>query len=375
MAQGNHYVQKTAVAFDEEAPRPAPNSNVAGSQWLARTNRTHTNPQDTVVESRPFRHAHVLRRPHTMQHYNSREGSSSSASLSKTESNGSKVSREGRSTDNVLVQLARIDLFIDLIWVGIVANLSATLGEQLFSNRGVSIGEAIMEYILLFLPVWRIWDSLREYGSNFYKDDIVQRLFMVWVLTLSVLYGVNAPYAYVPEGKNSLKLLIVIYLIARGSFLAAYAFQSIFLAFLRRQVLVTTVTAVATSSLWITAIYVNYPGKVGLLVAANFAEHPIAMYMASPYSDRLLTGGWEKKTDYEHYIERIEGFFIIILGEGVFRLIEGSPSGIGLTHRAGTVLTALLLYYVLHWIYFNGDQSKEFVHALKRRWWKGFLWK
>lgn len=375
MAQENRYVQKATVAIDEEAPRPAPNFNVTRSQWVARTNRNRTNLEDTVADSRPFRHAHVLRRPHAMQHYNSREGSSSSASLGKTESNNSNVSREGRSTDNVLVQLARVDLFIDLIWVGIVANLSATLGEQMFTNSTVTIGEAIMEYILLFLPVWRIWDSLREYGSNFYKDDVVQRLLMAWILTLSVLYGVNAPYAYVPEGKNSLKLLISIYLIARGSFLAAYAFQSIFLPFLRRQVLVTTVTTMVTSSLWIGAIYVDYPGKIGLLVAANFSEQPIAMYMASPYSDRLLTGGWEKKTDYEHYIERIEGFFIIILGEGVFRLIEGSPSGIGLTHRAGTVLTALLLYYVLHWIYFNGDQSKEFVHALKRRWWKAFLWK
>jgi hypothetical protein len=30
---------------------------------------------------------------------------------------------------------------------------------------------------------------------------------------------------------------------------------------------------------------------------------------------------------------------------------------------------------VLHWLYFNGDQSKQFVHALRRTWYKPFLWK
>jgi low temperature requirement protein LtrA len=97
--------------------------------------------------------------------------------------------------------------------------------------------------------------------------------------------------------------------------------------------------------------------------------------MASPLSDRLLSGGWERSLNINHYVERMQGFFIIILGEGVFRLIEGSPSGVGLNPATGTILLALLLYYVLHWLYFNGDQSKQFVHALRRTWYKPFIWK
>lgn len=131
----------------------------------------------------------------------------------------------------------------------------------------------------------------------------------------------------------------------------------------------------ATSALWIAAIFVPYPGKIGLLVAANGVEHPVGIFLASPASDRLLSGGWHRYFDIDHYVESVEGFFVIILGEGVFRLIEGSPSGPAITHKSGTVLTALLTYYLLHWLYFNGDHSKEFVHALRRAWWRGFLWK
>jgi low temperature requirement protein LtrA len=122
------------------------------------------------------------------------------------------------------------------------------------------------------------------------------------------------------------------------------------------------------------AIFTPYPGKVGLLIAANAIEHPVAVFLASPTADRLLTKNLKRNPDVEHYVERYEGFFIIILGEGVFRLIAGSPSGIGMNAETGTVLTALLLYYLIHWLYFNGDQSKEFVHALRRTWWKPVLW-
>ena len=199
---------------------------------------------------------------------------------------------------------------------------------------------------------------------------------MLWILLLSVLYGINATYAFVPSGENSLALLIIaVYLVARASFSFAYIIKSIYLPFIRRRVFFQVVTTTAIGGIWIAAIFVPYPGKIGLLVVANTLEQPIAGIMASPVGGRLLTGGWEHCPDSDHHIERIEEFFIIILGEGVFRLIEGSPSGPGLNARSGVVLTALLLYYIIHWLYFNSDQSKSYVHALKRIWWKGFLGK
>lgn len=152
--------------------------------------------------------------------------------MTKTESNSSSRRRQERSTDSIIIQLARLDLFIDIIWVGIVANLSATYGEQVFADSGIRIGEAVLEYVLLFMPVWRLWDSLRDYASNFYKDDFLQRTAMVWILILSVLCGINAPYAFAPGEDNSLKLLIGIYLVSRSSFLVAYAIQAFFLPFI-----------------------------------------------------------------------------------------------------------------------------------------------
>jgi low temperature requirement protein LtrA len=129
-----------------------------------------------------------------------------------------------------------------------------------------------------------------------------------------------------------------------------------------------------TTGLWIGAIFVSFPHKLIFLVLANVVEHPVGVFLASPTADRLLANNMKRRPDVDHCVERYEGFFIIILGEGVFRLIEGSPSGMGLNQQTRTVLTALLIYYMIHWLYFNGDQSKEYVHALRRTWWKPVLW-
>jgi low temperature requirement protein LtrA len=375
-----------SVTFDEEPSRQQSVSESLPSsrRWVSAFNRKTAHTTNHPIESRVFHHAYIIKRPRALQFYNPEISGSTTPlekQLSREPSNISNDSRtdsqkEERSTDNALKQYERVDLFIDLIWVGIIANLSASFGEQAFGeNTGLTIGEATGEFGLLFIPIWRMWDYLREYIGNFYKDDLIDRNFLIWIILLSVLYGVNAPFAFSPTGEaNSLKLLIAIYLIARASFLGAYMIQSIFMPFLRRQFAFQLFSALLTGGLWVAAIYVPYPGKFALLILANGLEQPLAAYFASPLGDKLVTGGWKRSIDVDRYVERHQGFFTIILGEGVFRLIEDSPSGIGINAHTGTVLAAVLLYYILHWLYFNGDQTKEFVHAVRRTWWKPFLW-
>jgi low temperature requirement protein LtrA len=380
-------LRSKTVTFDEHdlSKQPKSDPNTRSRQWVRR-GTTHT------VESRVFHHAYIIKRPRALQFYHPEVSGSTTplekslakepSRLSRESSNISNGSsedsqKEERSTDNPLKQYQRVDLFIDLVWVGIIANLSGSFGEQAFGeNTGITSGEATGEFILLFIPIWRMWDYLRDYIGCYYKDDLTDRNFIIWILLLCVLYGINAPFAFTPADEgNSLKLLIAIYLIARLSFLLAHLLQAAFMPFLRRQFLFQLVSTVVIGGLWVAAIYVPYPGKFALLILANGLEQPISFYLASPLGDRLLTGGWKRSVNVDRYVERHEGFFIIILGEGVFRLIEGSPSGLGMNTHTGTVLTALLMYYILHWIYFNGDQSKSFVHAVRRTWWKPFLWK
>ncbi|KAE8451011.1 hypothetical protein EG329_005451 [Mollisiaceae sp. DMI_Dod_QoI] len=348
-------------------------------QWVAAAHRNQTNLAEVEIDSRASRHSHFLKRPRAWQYkpdglHNSLEKATPVFRPDSRSDSQGDSDEEERSTDNPAKQLSRLDLFIDLIWVGIIANLSATFSEQAFTESGVSIRDTVLEFILLFLPIWRVWDHLRSFCINHFDDDLFQRNFVVWILILAVVFGINAPYAFVLYGGNSLKLLIGIYLAAQASFIGAYAVQAIFIPFLRRQVLFRLCATSISTGLWIAAIFVPYPGKIGLIFGATFAEYPVDVFLRSPRADRHLTPGWKLIPDIDHYAERHEGFYIIILGEGVFRLIEGSPSGLGLHQGTTTIITALLMYYALHWLYFNGDSSKKFVHALRRTWWKPVLW-
>lgn len=228
--------------------------------------------------------------------------------------------------------------------------------------------------MLLFIMIWRVWDNLRIHTAQFFVDDILQRNFTVWILVLAVLYGINAPFAYNPGKGDSAMMLIVIYIITKFSFVGFYGIQALFIPFLRKHFWFQLVFTIFSTAIWFAAIFVCYPSKLILLIVANVVEHPAQIFLASPTADRLLVKNLKRKPDVDHCVDRYEGFFIIILGEGVFHLIQGSPSGIGLNENTGTVLTALLLYYIIHWLYFNGDQSKEYVHALRRTWWKPVLW-
>lgn len=372
------------VAFDPDASRHTSVSGVSARQWLSQRTRKQTIVNESLIENRAFRHSHIFRRPEAMQYYNPGQGEVdpnkpeplSRRSSSDDDSSGIGMDREERSTDDVAKQLLRVDLFVDLIWVGIIANLSGNFGDQAFSAGGLDSAEAFGEFMLLFIPIWRTWDYLREYCTNFYKDDFIQRNFIVWILILSVVYGINAPFVWESEGKeNSLRLVIAVYLIIRASFVVMYGFQAGFLPYLRRQYCYTLIMSLFTGALWIGAMYAPYPAKLILLILANGIEQPISIVLDSPLGNRFITGGWVSSRNVEHYRDRHEGFFIIILGEGVFRLIEGSPTGMGLNHSTGTVLTALMLYYMLHWLYFNGDHTREFIHALRRTWYKPVIWK
>ncbi len=124
------------------------------------------------------------------------------------------------------------------------------------------------------------------------------------MILLSVLYGINAPFAFSSTGKaNSLKLLIAIYLIAKASILGAWLVQAFFMPFLRRQFAFQLFSTTVTSALWVAAIYVPYPSRSVLLILANGIEQPLAVYFASPLGDTLVTGGWKRSENVDRSVE------------------------------------------------------------------------
>ena len=257
--------------------------------------------------------------------------------------------------------------------MGIISNLAENFSDQAFGpDSTVSAGRGVFEFIILFLIAWRIWKDLQEFMSTYHTNDLVERLFVIWILILATLYGNNAPYFF--DGRESSDVAVSVYLVVLASFLLVETAYSIYIPSLRREIALRVAFAGLAIPLWIPALFATYPARVGLVFAAIVLGFLTAAFLDTPLAERLLKQDRREKFDADHWVERIQDFFIIILGEGVLSLIKGSPLGRGITDQAGTGVLALIAYYVLSGFYFNGDQSRRYVHAVRRTWWRRLLW-
>lgn len=338
------------------------------------------------VETNPFKHKYLLKRPKT---HESEPVSRviSRASLSGFGENETHIDNpvvEKRKSVNLPTTFppfnrmstwtGRFELFIDLIWVGIIGNLAEHFSDQAYNldGEGQGVGVATWEFIILFLLAWRIWKFLQEFMSKYRTDDIIERTFVIWALVLAMLYGNNAPYFLVLKHQSNAAAYI--YLIFKGSLLMIEAYYSLHLPHIRRRTILQTLLGLPLLALWIPAFYHEYPAKAGLAYAAVVLEYWAAAFIETPMAQRFLQDDRKEIFNTDHWVERIQDFYIIILGEGVLNLIRGSPLGSGISSQAGAGVAALLIFYVLSGTFFNGDSSRNYVHAVRRTWWRKVLW-
>lgn len=127
--------------------------------------------------------------------------------------------------------IERLDLFIDLLFVGIISNISEHYFDQAFVEE-TRISSAAGDFILLFLPAWRIWSFLQRFLNSYFMDDVVQRMLVIWVLILAMVWGNNAPFFIgnvEDENTNGSNFLIGSYLVASMSLTVVEILYSIWI--------------------------------------------------------------------------------------------------------------------------------------------------
>ena len=276
---------------------------------------------------------------------------------------------------NPIAEKRRFELFIDLTWAGIIANIAEDFSHGAFEPEStISIGRAFTASIVLTLIAWRLWKFLQVFMSTYATNDIIERAFVVWFLILALIYGNNAPYFFAE--KDQTDTAVIVYLIAKGSLLCLETAYAFFIPGLRKSVLLRWILTGPLSAFWIACFFVGYPTKAGFAITAVTLEFIAASIMTSPWLGHhfKLGGELHPEIDVDHWVERLRDFFIIILGEGVVNFIRNSPLGPGVTWKMGTGIIALAIFYFLVNIYFNGDQSRNYVHAVKRAWWRTDIW-
>lgn len=246
-----------------------------------------------------------------------------------------------------------------------VANFSDDLAEH-------PDGAHLAKYILIFAPAWHIWADLREIMNSYYTDDIVQRLVILWVMALLVLYANNANLA--DEDINALRTTAGAYVCARITTGLVFLISS-FASYQHRVQARLLCAFMAGGLLFTIPLFieeVSIEVKIGLVAAMTFYQEATWSLTLSPYIKRRLKLTYSTAVDIAHEVDRLAAFFIIILGEFVYSVIVGDPTGIGLTDGYAKAVATLVIAFCLNWIYITGDGSLQAEHPIRRSAWTAF---
>lgn len=227
--------------------------------------------------------------------------------------------------------------------------------------------------VLEYVP--RIFQQCDEadLADSYYMDDSMQRIFIFWILTLSVYFGNQIAY-FAEDYEGVKQSLIITYIVIRGSFVAIEVFYSVWIPWIRKLIFVGFLIMIPASGLWIGAIFTEGSHAAGPALAAIMWEYLVPLLLQTPIGERLHSHEYRKEVDPLHLRGRMGNFLIITVGEGVLMLVRGGPSGQGFNAVTSLAVWALLIYFLLAYLYFYRDGSIRYVPAVRRQGWRLFFW-
>ncbi len=211
-----------------------------------------------------------------------------------------------RSTDDGREHHASwIELFFDLVFVFVIAELSHHLEEHL-SVTG------FLEFAALFVPCWWAWVLFTFYADRFDTDDVIHRLLMLTGMLAIVFLGVNIHNAF--EGGSTGFALA--YVTIRSIVLVLYARASRYVPVARASLKLYLASYVPSTCLWLISIAVPESLRYILWAIAMAIELSVPII-----GSRFLSG---TPSHPSHLPERFGLFTMIVLGEAIVAVASGT---------------------------------------------------
>lgn len=256
-------------------------------------------------------------------------------------------------------QAGRFELFLDLLYVALVANFAEDLADH-------PSGAELVKYLLIFAPAWHLWSDLREIMNSYYTDDLVQRGVILWIMALLVLYGNNA--TLVAEDLGAMRTTVGAFMAARLTVALVYAVSSFASWQHRVQARIMAVLILVGLFLWIPLLFegVSLRAKIAVAVVAVVYQEAAWITTFGPWVKRRLALEYSTAVDIGHEIDRLAAFYIIVLGEYLYSIIVGNPAAVGLNTGLLKAVWTLIIAFCLNWLYVNGDGSVVAVHPIRR---------
>ncbi|KUJ08616.1 uncharacterized protein LY89DRAFT_691040 [Mollisia scopiformis] len=271
-------------------------------------------------------------------------------------------------------EVASFELFVDLLYVGILAINGDHASED-------PTGNELLRFSITFIMSWKIWSDLALIISWFETDDILQRLSVMFImacllgLTTNMLDAFNTTYS----------MLIAFYLAAR-LFMASYLIiLAITIPMIRGMMIVQVILALIPSAIWVGSIYIDMPNRLAAIWIAIVFDLCAALGVvivirgAKLVSKRLAA--WVDKVfefypavNIEHKTERTNAFVTLVFGYSVVAIIYQNAASFGLNAFFGKAALGLVQAFCFNWLYFELDGADLYQHAIRRNVVSAMIW-
>src|SRR3954468_2246458 len=239
---------------------------------------------------------------------------------------------------------SRLELFFDLAFVLVIAELAIALREEVTLH-----GE--LQFAALFTLVWWSWVSSTLYANRFDHDDVVYRLYKLG--SMAAVIGLAA-CATEATGER-FGVFVGCQLLLRAMLLLQYRRAYRHVPPARPIARLYLVGAGIGTLLWAVSLLVPRPLAFGLWAVAVLVEAVVPLVATRSSADVPL--------HVEHLPERFALFVILVLGESV----AGIAHGLHDSHWTGPGLLVAALGFVLAvalwWSYFDlaGARAKQLL--------------
>jgi low temperature requirement protein LtrA len=240
---------------------------------------------------------------------------------------------------------SRLELFFDLAFVLVVAELAIALREDV-SPTGY------LTFAGLFATVWWSWVSATLYANRFDHDDVVYRLYKLGSMAAVIGLAASAPEA---TGER-FAVFVACHVLLRVLLLLQYhrAYRHVEEA--RPIARLYLAGAAAGALLWAGSLLVPRPAAFALWAVAVLAEGLVPLLATRSSADVPL--------HVEHLPERFALFVILVLGEPVAAVAHGLSDAEWSASALPVATLSFVLAAALWWNYFDlaGARAKRLLN-------------